>query len=86
MNDEPKPKPITYTPEFRQEATIEVSCSSVVRIQKMFGPLIFADIRVRADFQSCEWIVERLSIKDGETWAEVARIPGQMDGEFEDED
>lgn len=81
---EPKPEPTTFQPEYNQDCAVDIAAGQWVKIRKMFGPLIFADIRVRADFDTCEWIVERQSIKDGETWSEVARIPGQMEGEFEE--
>lgn len=79
---EPKPTPITFTPEYGQDCTVEVSYQTV-EIQKMFGPLIFADIRIRANMDTCEWIIERCSSKD-ESWSEVARIPGQIPEEFEE--
>lgn len=50
-------------------------------LSKMFGPLIFADLRIRADGDSCEWIIER---EANAKWSEVARIPGQFDSDFDD--
>lgn len=52
-----------------------------VVLSKMFGPLIFADLRIRADGDSCEWIIERQA---NAKWSEVARIPGQLDSDFDD--
>jgi hypothetical protein len=63
--------------------TVEIGVGETVTIDKCFGPLIFTKVRVRADFQSCEWVVERQRIDCGE-WIEVARIPGQMDEEYDE--
>ena len=56
---------------------------------KTFGPMIFADLRIRADASSCEWVIERAcgceqtAEGDGPViWKEWYRIPGQMDGDF----
>ena len=63
-----------------------ICCGYVpVVLSKMYGPLIFADIRIRADSETCEWIIERENIKTME-WVEVIRIPGQVAVEFEDDD
>lgn len=53
-------------------------------LQKMFGPLIFCDLRIRADAETCEWVIERRNISTCE-WSEVIRIPGQIESEFTDE-
>ena len=50
-------------------------------LMKMFGPTIFADLRVRADIETCEWIIER-EVKEG--WKEWVRIPGQLDSDFDE--
>jgi|SRR6185437_1641456 len=61
-----------------------ICCGYVpVVLIKMFGPLIFADIRIRAESKTCEWIVERQRI-DTMQWIEVIRIPGQVEDEFDD--
>jgi hypothetical protein len=62
---------------------VEVGVGQAVTIDKCFGPLIFTDIRVTADFKSCEWVIERKRIDSGE-WIEVSRVPGQIDEEFSD--
>lgn len=63
-----------------------ICCGYVpVVLAKMYGPLIFADIRIRADSETCEWIIERENIKTMK-WVEVIRIPGQIAAEFEDDD
>lgn len=58
-----------------------------VVLEKVFGPLIFADIRVRVDFRTCEWVIERAThVRHGDeedcqrdTWTEVARVAGQTE-------
>ena len=62
---------------------VEVGVAQVVTIEKSYGPLIFATIRLRADFQSGAWIIERERI-DSLEWIEVARIPGQCDYEYDE--
>ena len=63
--------------------TVEIGVGVPVTIDKCFGPLIFAELRVTADFQSCEFVIERQRIDCGE-WVEVARVPGQMDEEYDE--
>jgi hypothetical protein len=63
---------------------VEVGYQSVT-IQKMFGPQIFADLRITADPKNNMWVIEREIIKTGE-WVEWARIPGQVSFEFDDEE
>lgn len=58
-----------------------ICCGYVpVVLSKMYGPLIFADIRIRADPETCQWIIERENINTME-WEEVIRIPGQKEDE-----
>lgn len=55
----------------------------VVVLRKMFGPLIFEDLRIRAEADTCQWVIERtITIDEGdgnehEEWREVVRIEGQ---------
>lgn len=63
---------------------IHVMAGQALTIDKMFGPLIFMPLRVTADAKSGDWIVERMS-GPREEWREVARIPGQLPEDFEDE-
>ena len=63
-----------------------ICCGYVpVVLSKMYGPIIFADIRIRADSETCEWIIERENINTME-FVEVIRIPGQIASEFEDDE
>lgn len=84
-------QPETLRPEINLQPTEtdgkpddQIICCGYVPVvlMKMFGPLIFADIRIRANIGSCEWIIERQCIKTCE-WQEVARIPGQKPEEFD---
>jgi len=71
-----------YRLESDEIATFLMGCSNMVILDKVFGPLIFANLRIRANFDSCEWIIERERISDGE-FIEVHRIPGQLREEFD---
>lgn len=65
-----------------------------VEICKLFGPMIFHNIRVYADTKDCCWVIERetfLPIPDPKEpnltiqtieWVEWCRIPGQFKWEF----
>lgn len=64
-----------------KEFIVEVGCGDKVIVDKLFGPLIFTDIKVEADFQSSCWIISRRWIKT-DKWQEICRIPGQYDEEF----
>ncbi len=66
-----------------REKRVEIGADERVVIDKLFGPLIFADLRITADFQSNSWIIERMIIKSG-AWIEWCRIPGQLNQEFTD--
>ncbi len=63
--------------------TCEVGYETVV-IDKLFGPMIFANLKVRADAESGDWIIERQWIKNG-NYIEWCRIPGQFNDEFSEE-
>lgn len=57
-----------------------------ITIDKLFGPQIFANLRIFADPQTNTWVIERERI-DTMEWIEWVRIPGQLSLEFrEDED
>ena len=55
---------------------IHVAADETITVDKMFGPLVFFPIRVTADLDSGDWVIERQSGDDG-SWSEAARIPGQ---------
>mgnify|MGYP001611178823 CR=1 FL=1 len=64
-----------------KEQTVEICEDDKVIIEKLFGPLIFANLRVTPDFKSNLWIIEREWFNSGK-WIEWCRIPGQIEEEF----
>lgn len=75
-------KPVESIPIPEKEIRVEVGYQSVI-IDKMFGPQIFANLKITADPNSNTWLIERQKIDDGE-WVEWVRIPGQLDIEFKE--
>ena len=75
-----------------EDKTIEVGYETVT-LEKVFGPLIFANIRIRANHEDCTWIIERemyylfdndsVDSKYETIWQEWIRIPGQLYGDRE---
>ncbi len=65
-----------------EDVTVEIGHQKVT-IEKLFGPTVFADIRIRPEIKTAEWIIERQSI-DTMEWREWCRIPGQLEEEFKD--
>ena len=65
-----------------EEKKVEIGHESVV-IDKMFGPMIFANLRITPISETCTWKIERESIKTAE-WIEWVHIPGQLEMEFTD--
>ena len=70
----------------------QIICTGYVPVvlSKMFGPLIFCDIRIRAVPETCQWVIEVEHITkqpDGDDkveWREHCRIEGQASIEFND--
>lgn len=60
---------------------VRVGVGNPVIVNKEYGPLVFAQVRITAEYETCEWVVERQWVSNGE-WIEVARFPGQIDEEF----
>lgn len=60
---------------------IEVGPADVVEIEKLFGPAIFASLRITADYKR-GWVIEREWTKTGQ-WIEWCVIPAQIEAEFE---
>lgn len=67
-----------------EEQTIEIGSGDQITIEKMFGPTIFADLRITSDVER-GWVVERKWIDNGE-WIEWCVIPAQIEQEFINED
>lgn len=65
----------------QHEADIQIGSTGKLTINKLYGPLIFWDIRVSCDIDSCEWVIERSMGPDG-AWKEWCRVPGQLDEDF----
>lgn len=61
---------------------LEIGSGDVVQIDKLFGPTIFADIRITADINR-GWVIERQWIAKGE-FVEWCVIPAQIDKEFDE--
>jgi hypothetical protein len=75
--------PFAIYPWGDQEPGAKIECGhpfSLI-IDKMYGPLVFTDIRISTDYANCEWVIERQWIATGE-WQEWCRIPGQIEEEF----
>jgi hypothetical protein len=62
--------------------TVQIGIDGCVEVDKLYGPLIFASVRVRPDFESCEWVIEREHGTVPGDWREVARVPGQLESDF----
>jgi hypothetical protein len=62
---------------------VEIGCDEPVKIDKMFGPAVFATLRITADYER-GWVIERQWIETGE-WIEWCVIPAQIEQEFTSE-
>ncbi len=69
----------------RKPKIVEVGSDDSVIIDKIFGPLVFSNLRITAHAESACWIIERQWIKSGE-WLEWVRIPGQFEQEFTEQE
>lgn len=76
---------------------VQMGSHNIVEIDKLFGPAIFAGLRIYCSTTSCEWVIERqvyipgdYSKDDQETsrelWVEWCRIPAQYKWEFHDDE
>jgi hypothetical protein len=66
-----------------EQITLYVGSHQVVTIEKEFGPTIFAPLRIRITVGGkAEWISERQG--GDEKWAEVAKVPAQIESDFEE--
>jgi hypothetical protein len=63
---------------------IEIGSGDRVTIEKLFGPTIFADLRITADYERGCWVIERQWIETGE-FIEWCTIPNQIEQEFKEE-
>lgn len=68
-----------------EEHRIEIGSGDRVVIDKLFGPTIFADLRITADYKRGCWVIERMWIATGE-YIEWCTIPDQIEQEFTGEE
>jgi|tagenome__1003787_1003787.scaffolds.fasta_scaffold19760797_2 hypothetical protein len=64
-----------------KDVEIQIGASDKVEIDKVYGPMVFWNLRVSCDLESGEWIIERQMGPLGE-WREWTRIPGQLETDF----
>ena len=64
-----------------EKNTVEIGSDETLTIEKMFGPTIFADLRITADCKR-GWVIERQWIGNSE-WIEWCVIPAQIASEFD---
>jgi len=71
--------------KYEEDYTLEM-CYQRIVLDKLFGALIFCALRIHADANTCEWVIEREVIdKEGDvSWEEVSRIDGQDSIYFHD--
>jgi hypothetical protein len=55
---------------------LHMGSDEAIVLDKMYGPLIFAGLRITAAQKSCEWVIERDTGPHG--YQEWCRIPGQI--------
>lgn len=83
-----KPRPeihllTTQTNHVMDEQVI-CCCGGVpVILEKLYGPTVFAHLRIVAKSGDCEWVIDRRHMTTGE-WIEVARIPAQLESELDE--
>lgn len=67
----------------REPKVIEIGSQDTVIIDKLFGPHIFANLRITADTTRGCWVIERQWASTGE-YIEWVTIPDQINEEFTD--
>lgn len=85
MNKQYRSCQIETTDQGEDIITLEHGYETII-LDKLYGPTIFANLRIRAVISpTAEWVIERQSIINREVkWVEHARIPAQLDGEFDE--
>ena len=63
---------------------VEIGSGDSVIIDKCFGPLVFLDLKITADFER-GWVIERY-VGSLNKWVEWVVIPGQLDIDFLEDD
>ena len=74
------------TIHINEDCTLEMGYEKII-LDKLFGALIFCDLRIYPNHKTCEWVIERQVIdKDSNVfWEEVYRVDGQESIYFHDE-
>ena len=70
-----------------EDCTLEMGYSKIT-LDKLFGALIFFNLRIYPDSKTCEWVIERgvIDKESNISWEEVCRIDGQESIYFHDEE
>lgn len=71
-----------------EEKTLEIGSNQSVIIDKLFGPTVFAELRITPNVERGEWVIERQRVgADFKIeWVEWATVPAQLpDDDPEDE-
>ena len=82
-------KEMLFTPPSNvEQVTIETGYKHIL-LDKMFGPLIFHNLRIHADPSDGTWVIERsmgFQHEDDDAfdqWIEWVRIPGQLKQDYQ---
>ena len=69
-----------------EDCILEMGYEKII-LDKLFGALIFCNLRIYPNHKTCEWIIEREVInKEGDSsWEEVYRVAGQESIYFHDD-
>ena len=77
---------------YGKELTLNICGDHTVYLDKLYGPLIFCGVRITADIESGNWIIEREVIKQDDAgndipnvWEKVCEFDGQESIHFRDE-
>lgn len=65
----------------KEKKEVHLGSDETVVLNKLFGPSVFANLRITADTKTMEWVIEREWINTGE-YIPWMRIPGALSGEF----
>jgi hypothetical protein len=67
----------------QHEVEVQIGAGGTVTIDKLYGPMVFWDLRITCDLDTCEWVIGRSMGPTGE-FKEWCRIPGQLEEDFSD--
>lgn len=63
-----------------EHKTIAMGCDDSIVLEKMFGPTVFADLRITPVLSRDGWVIERLLDRG---WTEIMVLPAQVAADFE---